>query len=159
MLAHIGNVPVEEWLPFVVPLVALYLYGRRMQRRRRAAVAQLPDRSSALDEATVARVLDAWSEKHGDVSREYLPLLYPPGPDGLTATELAQKVHAAPETVAHQLQHLEDLDYVELEQGSEAPATERRAWLTFRGYELVEATERALLAARRGETAAAPRAA
>jgi hypothetical protein len=158
VLAHIGNIPVEEWLPFVVPLVALYLYGRRMQRRRRAAVAKLPGPGSPLDEATVARVLDAWSEKHTDVSREYLPLLYPPGPDGLTARELAQKVHAAADMVARQLQELEDRDYVELED-SEAPAAERRAWLTFRGYELVEATERALLDARRGETAGAPRAA
>jgi hypothetical protein len=25
LLAHIGKIPVEEWLPFVAPLVVLYL--------------------------------------------------------------------------------------------------------------------------------------
>jgi hypothetical protein len=155
VLAHIGNIPVEEWLPFVAPVVILYVYGRRSQRRRQAEVAQLPEPGSALDEQTVAGVLDAWSEKHTDVSREHLPLVYPPGPDGLSARELAARLHAEPAAVLRQLQELEDLDYLELEDG-ETPA-ERRAWLTFRGYELVEETESALLAARRADSPDAAR--
>jgi DNA-binding MarR family transcriptional regulator len=158
VLAHIGNIPVEEWVPFVAPVVILYLYGRRSRRRRQAEVARLPEAISALDEQTVADVLDAWSEKHGDLSRELLPLVYPPGPDGLTTGELAERVHAEPATVLRQLEELEDLDYLELDDG-QAPM-ERRAWLTFRGHELVEETESALLAARRGEPATdTPRAA
>jgi len=146
VFAHIGNIPVEEWLPFVVPVVALYIYGRRRERRRREAVGRLPDPGEPLDGDTVERVVAEWSAaKHSDVSPEHLPLLYPPGPDGMTAAELANRVHSDAATVERLLEQLEDLEYLELEdcEGPDGP----RALLTFRGYELVDATETALLGA------------
>jgi DNA-binding transcriptional ArsR family regulator len=144
MIAHIGNIPVEEWLPFVAPVVALYVYGRRKERRRRDAVGRLPDPGALLDDDTVRRVIAEWAAgHHGDVSAEHLPLIYPPGPDGLTAAELAERVHRDPATVERQLEELEDLDYLELEDREGFDG--RRAWLTFRGYELLDATETALL--------------
>jgi hypothetical protein len=146
LFAHIGNIPVEEWAPFVVPVVALYLYGRRKERRRRAAVGRLPNPGEPLDESTVERVVAEWSAaKHGNLSREHLPLLYPPGPDGLTAGELAKRLHADPATVERLLEQLEDLEYLDLEDGDGLDG--RRAVLTFKGYELVDATETALLGA------------
>ncbi len=144
--AHIGNIPVEEWLPFVVPIVALYIYGRRRERHRREAVGRLPDPGEPLDHDTIERVVASWSaEKHSDVSPELLPLLYPPGPDGMTAAELANRVHSDAATVERLMEQLEDLEYLELEdfEGVDGP----RALLTFKGYELVDATETALLAA------------
>jgi len=146
LLAHIGKIPVEEWLPFVVPVVALYVYVRRRERRRRDAIGRLPDAGDPLGDETVHQVEAAWSAaSHTDVSREHLPLLYPPGPDGMSAGELAARLHADPAAVERLLEELEELDYLELEerQGFDG----RRAWLTFKGYELVDATETALLAA------------
>jgi hypothetical protein len=143
-LAHIGNIPVEEWLPFLVPIVGLYIYGRRKDRRRRAAVGRLPDASEGLDERTIKRIVaDLSKAEHNTVSPEHLPLLYPPGPDGMSATELATRIHSDPATVERLLEELEELDYLEIDQpeGLEEP----RAWLTFRGYELVDATEVVLL--------------
>jgi len=63
----------------------------------------------------------------------------------MSAGELAASIHAEPDTVERLLEALEELDYLELEerQGFDG----RRAWLTFKGYELVDATETALLAA------------
>jgi DNA-binding transcriptional ArsR family regulator len=146
LVAHIGNIPVEESLPFLVPIVALYLYGRHRGRLRRAALARLPDPSEALDDHITERVIDAWKESnHGAVSREHLRLLYPPGPDGMSATDLATKLNAEPAAVERLLAELEDLDYLELEE--QEGLDERRAWLTFRGYELVNTTEQALLGA------------
>jgi hypothetical protein len=143
--AHIGNIPVEEWLPFLVPIVALYIYGRRAERRRREAVGRLPDLGEPLENDTIERVLASWSaEKHSHVSPAHLPLLYPPGPDGLTAAEIANKVHSDAATVGRLLEQLEDLGYLELDdfEGVDGP----RAVLTFKGYELIDATESALLA-------------
>jgi DNA-binding transcriptional ArsR family regulator len=146
IIAHIGNIPVEEWLPFLVPIVALYIYGRRKERRRREAVGRLPDAGEPLDDDTVKRVVAEWSaEKHSDVSSEHLPLLYPPGPDGMTAAELADRVHSDPATVERLLEQLEELEYLDLDnrEGFDSPSVS----LTFKGYELVDATETALLAA------------
>lgn len=146
LIAHIGNIPVEEWVPFVAPVVAVYIFVRRKERRRREAVGRLPDASQALDQATIDRVLAGWSEaKHTDVSHEHLPLLYPPGPDGMSPAELATRVCSDPAAVERLLEQLEDLEYLELEdrEGSGDP----RVSLTFKGYELVDATEAALLAA------------
>ncbi len=151
VLAHIGKVPVEEWVPFVVPVVALFIYGRRKDRRRRDAVSRLPDAAEPLDDATVAQVEAKWSEtNHADVARRHLALLYPPGPDGMSAQELASRIHCDEPTVERLLEELEELDYVELEarDGFEG----RRAWLTFKGYELVDATESALLSAHGAES-------
>jgi DNA-binding MarR family transcriptional regulator len=146
IIAHIGKIPVEEWLPFLVPIVALYLYGRRKERRRRAAVGRLPDPREPLGQDTVARVLAQWSAaKHTGLSPEHLPLLYPPGPDGLSAEELADRSHSDTAAVERLLEQLEDLEYVELENREGFDGL--RAWLTFKGYELVDATESALLTA------------
>jgi DNA-binding transcriptional ArsR family regulator len=145
-LAHIGNIPVEEWLPFLVPIIGLYIYGRRKDRRRRAAVSRLPDASERLDERTIKQILaDLSKAKHDDVSAEHLPLLYPPGPDGLSAAELAERTDSDPATVERLLEDLEDHEYLDVD-GGDSPEG-RRAWLTFKGYELVDATEVALLAA------------
>jgi hypothetical protein len=146
VIAHIGNIPVEEWLPFLVPIVALYIYGRRKERRRREAVGRLPEPGEPLDHDTVDRVVAGWSAaKHSHVSREHLPLLFPPGPDGMSATELADRVHSDPVTVERLLEQLEDLEYLEIEDRDGLDG--RRVWLTFKGCELLDATETALLAA------------
>jgi hypothetical protein len=149
--AHIGNIPVEEWLPFLVPVLAVYLYGRRELRRRREAVALLPDVGEGLDDATVSRVLARWSATdHKEVSSEYLPLLYPPGPDGMTAADLAARIHSNAPAVARQLENLADLGYVELE-GREGP-DESRALLTAEGYDLLIITEEVLLSSLPGHS-------
>jgi hypothetical protein len=152
--AHIGNIPVEEWLPFLVPVVVLYLYSRRQLRRRREAVARLPDVGEGLDDATASRILARWSATgHREISSEYLPLLYPPGPDGMTAADLAARIHSSTSVVARQLEDLADLGYVELE-GREGP-DEARALLTTEGYDLLIITEEALLSSLPGYSLAA----
>jgi hypothetical protein len=139
--AHIGNVPVEEWLPFLVPIVALYIYGRRRERRRRARAGRLPGPEERLDDATATRVLsELATADHASISREQLPLLVPPGPDAMSAAELAPRLGCAPAEVERLLGELEALEYLELD-------GDGRAWLTFRGYELLDATESALLEA------------
>lgn len=158
VLAHLGKIPVEEWAPFVVPIVALCLYVRRSERRRRAAIRRLPDVTQPRDDATVRGVLDQWSAAHFDgVSRAHLPLLYPPGPDGLTAIELARRVGSDPKTVSRELEDLAELGYLTLEGSG---AEEQRASLTAEGMDLVNVTEDALLAAARrdGEVDEGPRA-
>jgi hypothetical protein len=147
-LAHIGNVPVEESLPFLVPIIALYLYGRHRYRRRRAELGRLPDAVELLDEGLVQRVLERWSAAdHGELSADAVPLLYPPGPDGLTAAELAARVRRDPGTIERQLDDLAELGYVDLESADATHAP--RAWLTLRGHDLLELTEDELLAASR----------
>jgi hypothetical protein len=155
--AHIGNVPVEEWLPFLFPVLALYLYGRHWTRRRRQALNRLPPASQPLDEHTTGLVISEWAKAdHTQVSREHLPLLYPPGPDGATTAELARNVRSDAMTVERLLEDLQELGYVDLEPRETGPADApgtRRAWLTAEGYDLVNVTERALLAtARRGRS-------
>ena len=144
LIAHIGNIPVEEWLPFLVPIVGLFVYGRHRERRRRQEVGQLPEAGAPLDERTLRRVEDEWSRaNHAQISREHLPLLYPPGPDGMSASELAGRAGSEPAAVERLLEELEELDYLEIEQRE--GFAEQRVWLTFRGYELVDSTEVALL--------------
>jgi predicted transcriptional regulator len=143
--AHIGNIPVEEWLPFLVPVVALYFFVRRKERRRRERVRRLLDGGGQLDAETTSAVLASWAATdHEDVSPEQLPLLYPPGPDGMTAAELATRIHRDTATVQRQLEDLAELGYLELDQGE--PPQARRAWLTAVGSDLVNLTEDALLA-------------
>ena len=143
--AHIGNVPIEEWLPFVFPVLALYLYGRHKTRQRREAVARLPDPRELLDERTIRDVVGRWSRAgHGELSAEHVPLLYPPGPEGMTAAELARRIHGDSVTVERLLEELDELGYLELEGGEDT--VDRRAWLTVEGYDLVNVTEDALLA-------------
>ena len=144
VLAHIGGIPVEEWLPFLIPVLALYFAGRRRNRRREAAVNRLPDPSEGLDEDATTRVLARWTQAKHAVPREYIPILYPPGPDGKTASELAERIHADPATIGQQLEALEDLGYLELHnRDGDTP----RVWLTIKGYDLLEETEQALLSA------------
>jgi hypothetical protein len=153
-VAHIGNIPVEEWLPFLVPVVALYLVIRRRERRRRDAVSRLPGPSELLDEHTVELVLARWAQgRHPGARARHLPLLYPPGPDGMTVAELAARAGCDLATVERLLAELEDLGYVELD-GEDGP--EQTASLTIEGHDLVNQTESALLAAAREH---APRAA
>jgi hypothetical protein len=150
--AHIGNIPVEEWLPFLVPIIGLYVYGRRKDRRRRQAVERLPDSREPLDARTIDHVVaDLSNAKHEHVSPEHLPLLYPPGPDGLSAAELAHRTNSDPAAVERLLEELEDLEYLDLD--SVEGFEHRRAWLTFKGYELIDATEVALLDAAQHPTA------
>jgi hypothetical protein len=154
-LAHIGNIPVEEWLPFLFPVLALYLYGRHKLRRRREAVARLPDVGEGLDEATVRRVLERWSAtEHNEVTPEHVPLLYPPGPDGMTAADLAARIHSDTAAVVRLLEDLADLGYVELD-GPES-LDEPRALLTAEGYDLLNITEEVLLAASRRASVRGP---
>ncbi len=144
MIAHIGNIPIEEWLPFVVPFLAIYVYVRRKERRRRRDVGRLPAPGEPLEEHTVEVVRAEWSRaEHGDLTRRHLPLLYPPGPDGMSPTELATRVHSDPATVEQLLEELEDLEYLEVDEPPDP--RDRRVWLTFKGHELVDATESALL--------------
>jgi hypothetical protein len=146
VLAHFGKIPVEEWLPFVVPLLALYVYGRRRERRRRAAVGRLPPAYEQLEQTTIEGVERAWSEgAHRELARRHLPLLFPPGPDGFSVAEIAARIHAEPGEVARLLDELEELDYLAVEHAEDPD--ERLVSLTFRGYELLDATEVALLGA------------
>jgi DNA-binding MarR family transcriptional regulator len=146
-LANIGNIPVEEWLPFLVPIIGLYIYGRRKERRRREAVGRLPDAAEGLDERTTKQIVaDLSRAKHDTVSPDHLPLLYPPGPDGLSTAELAERTNSDPAAVERLLEDLEDHEYLDLDSGESYE--DRRVSLTFKGYELVDATEVALLDAK-----------
>jgi hypothetical protein len=146
VLAHIGNIPVEEYLPFVIPVVALVYYGRRSERRRRARVQRILDSAEPLDAKSTSAVLAEWAAAdHRDLSPEHVPLLYPPGPDGLTAAELAGRLHEDTAHIERLLDDLAELGYVELDDDKNAgPA---RAWLTAQGADLANLTEDALLAA------------
>jgi hypothetical protein len=147
-LAHIGNIPVEEWLPFVVPLVGLYFYGRRREHRRRDEVAELPETSEGLDPSIVERIVTGWKDARYDaVTPEHLPLLYPPGPDGLSVTELVDQTSSDEETVRGLLEQLERADYLDLFPEPESGGLQ--ASLTLRGFGLVDQTEESLLAALR----------
>jgi DNA-binding transcriptional ArsR family regulator len=144
VIAHIGKIPVEEWLPFLVPLVALYAYGRHTLRRRRSAVAQLPGPGAPPDAHTLALVRERWAHAgHSELRDRHLVALYPPGPDGLSAEELAARAGADPQAVGRALAELAELGYLDVE--DRAGFDGRRAWLTFSGFELVEVTEAALL--------------
>jgi len=150
VFAHIAGVPVEEWLPFVVPVVALYLYGRHRNRRRRAALGRVADPLQASSPQIVQRVQASWAAAgHDKLTGEHVPILYPPGPDGMTAAELAQRTGSAPAAVAAGLARLEQLGYVELQHGDEHELP--TAWLTTQGYDAMLVTENALL---RGASAA-----
>lgn len=146
MIAHIGKIPIEEWLPFAVPVAMLVVFVRSRERRRRQALRRLLDGGGPLDTATTDAVLASWSASdHGEVTVEHLPLLYPPGPDGATASELASRTNRDRATVERQLEDLAELGYVELDAGKELE--EMRVWLTPEGCELVNVTEDTLLAA------------
>jgi hypothetical protein len=144
VIAHVGNIPVEEWLPFLIPVLALYLYGRRRERRRREAVGRLAGPAEALDATTVGIVTSLWA-KAGRVGLgpAHISLLYPPGPDGMSAAELAERAHRERGAVVCLLEELEDLGYVELE--TRENEDEPRAWLTVEGCTLQYETEDVLI--------------
>src|ERR1700733_5232846 len=144
VIAHIGKIPVEEYVGFVVPVIALYAYGRAWSRRRRRKLASLPPASQALDERTIQFVLARWSEdKHGELGSGLVALMYPPGPDDTTAAELAQRIGAERASVERGLAELAELGYVESEPGE----GEQRVSLTAEGIHLLNITEDALLSA------------
>jgi hypothetical protein len=144
VIAHIGKIPVEEYAGFVVPVIALYAYGRAWSRRHRRKLASLPPASQALDERTVQYVLACWAEdKHGELGRELVRLMYPPGPEGATAVELAQRIGADRASVARGVAELAELGYLESDPGE----GEQRLSLTAEGIHLLNVTEDALLAA------------
>ncbi len=150
-LAHIGNIPVEEWLPFVVPVVVLYVIGRRATHRRREAVRSLPEASELLDQAIIERVVARWTEsRHGNVAARHLPIFYPPGPDGLTATQLAARARCKTSIVEELLHELEELGYIEYAAPSEPVS------LTVEGYDLLTETEAVLLETAREQRAREP---
>lgn len=144
VIAHIGKIPVEEYAGFVVPVIALYAYGRAWSRRHRRKLASLPPASQALDGRTVQLVLARWAEdKHAELGPEVVALMYPPGPDGATAAELAQRIGAERASVERGLEELAELGYLESDFGE----GEQRLSLTAEGIHLLNITEDSLLAA------------
>lgn len=143
MFAHIGKIPVEEYAGFIVPVILLYVYGRQRFRRERKALARLPG-LQALDERTTQIVLASWAKGgHGEVPRELLPLMYPPGPDGADPRELAERTRVDAAMASDGMEQLADLGYLELD----ADRDGSRGWLTLEGIDLLNVTEAALLAA------------
>src|SRR5438132_3969292 len=79
-LAHIGGIPVEEWLPFVVPVLAIFLYVRRRERRRRAQIERLVGAGKRLDTELTSAILERLrAAKHAALRAEHVRLLYPAG--------------------------------------------------------------------------------
>jgi DNA-binding transcriptional ArsR family regulator len=155
LLAHIGGIPVQESLPFLVPIVALVLYGRHRGRARRQEVQRLPDAAEMLDEAVTARIVAEWAKgRHTGVAARHVALMYPPGPDGASAAELASRTGQDPATVERLLAELHELGYVDLDDET-GPGQE--ASLTLEGFDLLDVAESVLLeeVRERGETRAA----
>jgi DNA-binding transcriptional ArsR family regulator len=143
VIAHIGKIPVEEYAGFIVPVIALYAYGRAWSRRHRRRLARLPGPAEGLDGRTVELVLARWAEaKHAELGRELVPLMYPPGPEDVTASELAQRIGAEHDSVVRWLQELAELGYVEYD-----PRESEQVSLTTEGIHLLNITEEALLSA------------
>ena len=143
VIAHIGKIPVEEYAGFVVPVIALYAYGRAWSRRHRRKLASLPPPSQGIDERTVQLVLARWAEdKHGELGPELVALMYPPGPDDMTASELAQRIGAERASVERGVAELAELGYLESDLGEG-----ERLSLTAEGIHLLNITEDALLSA------------
>jgi len=90
-------------------------------------------------------MLKTEAHRHDD---EDVALLYPPGPEGVTAAQLASRINRDPASVERLLDELADLGYVEFD--GKGALADRRAWLTIQGYDLVKATEDELLGASRG---------
>lgn len=146
MLAHIGNIPVEEWLPFLVPVLLLYADVRRKERKRRRALQRIPDPQQVLDTATVQRVIERWKQTgRVELSAAHVALLYPPGPEGKSAADLSERLQEDPAGVHVLLEELEDFGYLTLERRKDDEPL--RAWLTIEGNLLQYDTEAVLLAA------------
>jgi hypothetical protein len=157
-LAHIGGIPVEEWLPFLVPLIAIYAYVRRRERRRRAEVQRVLAAGVALSDELIETILGEWTAARRDeLTAEHVRVMAPPGPNGTSAAELARRMHRDERTVARLLGDLAELGYVE----EDAPAEgETKVWLTADGFAVAHMVERAVLTsfAKQAEDAHAARA-
>jgi len=143
-LAHIGGIPVEEWLPFVVPVLAIYLYVRRRERRRRAQVERLVAAGKRLDGELTQRIIERLREaKHEQLCAEHVALLYPPGPDGATTAEIASRAKLDAALADARLEDLIEFGYLER---VEEPGGEARVWLTAEGFAVAHLAEELVLA-------------
>ena len=139
MLAHIGNIPVEEWLPFVAPVVVLYLLGRRMTKARERDVVRVMA-EERLDQSTTEEILERWRRRRSnELSIEHVPVFYPPGPEGSTVPELAGRLGSDAPATGALVSELEELGYVECDGG------DGTLWLTVEGYDLLNDAESVLL--------------
>jgi len=139
LLAHIGNIPVEEWLPFVAPVVVLYLLGRRMTRNRERQVAQVMAKE-LLDERTVGEILQRWRRRRpNELSSSHVPIFWPPGPEASTPAELAKRLGSDLVSIERLVDELEELGYLERDGG------DGTLWLTIEGYDLMNDAESVLL--------------
>lgn len=144
-LAHIGAIPVEEWLPFVVPVLAIYVYIRRRERRRRIEVQRVVDAGRELSDDVIATILEQWSAAdHGELGPEHVRVMAPPGPNGATPAELAARAGHDEPGVRKALGDLSELGYVE--QDAPAGGGEARVWLTAEGFAIAHVAERVVLA-------------
>jgi hypothetical protein len=153
VLAHIGNIPVEEWLPFVAPVVVLYLVGRRMTRNREREVAEAIDPKERFDESVVEQILERWRRRHpGELSSRHVPVFWPPGPEGVTAPELAERLECDQESMEAVIEELEELGYLERDGG------DGTLWLTIEGYVLLDDAQSVLIERARDRAREAARA-
>jgi hypothetical protein len=128
-LAHIGGIPIEEWLPFLVPVLAVYVYVRRSERRRRAEVQRVLDAGGDLSDGVIATILDEWSASgHDELRAKHARLMAPPGPNGAMPHELAQRAQLEEHEVRSLLDDLSELGC--LEEDARDGAGEARVWLT-----------------------------
>ena len=147
VIAHLGKLPVEETLPFLVPVIVLAFWARREDRKRRAALVRVADAGTWLDEATVERIVAAWAKAgHRELSSEHVPLLSPPALEGASVAQLAARTHSNSAAVEPLLDDLADLGYIDFD---DADRRERGAWLTAEGYAALHIAEDGILAADR----------
>ena len=144
VIAHLGKLPVEETLPFLVPVILLAFWARREDRKRRAALVRVADAGTRLDQATVERIVAAWAKAgHRELSSQHVPLLSPPALEGASVAQLAARTHSNPAVVEPLLDDLADLGYVEFD---DAEGRDRGAWLTADGYSVMHIVEDGILA-------------
>ena len=68
-----------------------------------------------------------------------MKIFYPPGPDGRSASELAQRTGSEAASIETLLDELGDLGYLEHEEPG------GKVWLTVEGYDVMSETESVLL--------------
>ncbi len=152
VIAHLGKLPVEETLPFLVPVILLAFWARREDRKRRSALTRVADAGTWLDQGTVERIVAGWAKAgHEELSDQHVPLLSPPALEGASVAQLAARTHSNPAGVEPLLDDLADLGYLEFD---DAEGRDRCAWLTAEGYAVLHIAEDGILASA-GEAAAA----
>jgi hypothetical protein len=141
VLAHIGKVPVEEWLPFVVPVVAVWVWSRYKTRREQATLPPTEKQRRRAAQGRVALVLAHWrAAGHDELGESHVPLLAPPGPQGCNAAELAARTGVSEPETRELLEELDEVGVIEL-----LPAEDSdRVWLTPLGEDLVDVAAHAL---------------